>query len=62
MRGLAQALLEAGMKRLQEFGAKTAVVLSREGSEAANRLYDSVHLLIVGRNIAWTKRVSGEMF
>lgn len=62
MRGLAQALLEAGMKRLQEFGAETAVVLSREGSEATNRLYDSVQMLVVGRNIAWTKRVSGEMF
>jgi ribosomal protein S18 acetylase RimI-like enzyme len=61
-RGLAQALLEAGMKRLQEFGAETAVVLSREGSEAANRLYDSVRMHVVGRNIAWTKRVSGGMF
>jgi len=57
-RGLARALLHAGMHRLQSLGATAALVLS--ASEAADRLYNSPGLWTVGRNIAWTKHLSRE--
>jgi ribosomal protein S18 acetylase RimI-like enzyme len=56
-RGLARALLNEGMHRLQALGALTALVVSAGGSEGANRLYDSCHLWIVGRDYAWEKRL-----
>jgi ribosomal protein S18 acetylase RimI-like enzyme len=58
-RGLARALLHEGLHRLQALGALTALVVSASDSEAANRLYDSCHLWIVGRDYAWTKRLPG---
>jgi ribosomal protein S18 acetylase RimI-like enzyme len=58
-RGLARALLNDGMLRLTALGATTALVISREGREPSNHLYDALHMRIVGRNVGWKKRLSG---
>ena len=56
-RGLARVLMTEGMDRLRALGATTALVVSNGDVEAANRLYDSVGLTVVGRNRSWKKQI-----
>jgi len=54
-RGLGQAILYEGLRRLRQLGARTAFVNSYGGDEAAERLYTSVGFQLVDRNYAWEK-------
>ena len=54
-RGLARALLDEGLRRLQRLGARAAYVNSHGAEVAANRLYESAGFRLVDRNQAWQK-------
>ncbi len=54
-RGLARALLDEGLRRLQRLGARAAYVNSHGAEAAANALYESAGFRLVARNCAWRK-------
>jgi ribosomal protein S18 acetylase RimI-like enzyme len=56
-RGLTTILMLEGLRRLAGMGATSAAVVCDGGSEAANRLYESVGFTLLDRNVPWTKQV-----
>jgi mycothiol synthase len=56
-RGLGQAVMAEGSRRLAALGARTATVNSEYGAVPANRLYQSVGFRPLDINYAWEKRL-----
>lgn len=57
-RGLTQAIMLEGMRRLRDLGALTASVVSHPTAVAANRLYASARFIDIDVNVEWVKQLA----
>ena len=56
-RGLAAAVVRAGLRRLRALGATGATVLSHAAAVPANRLYQSLGFRELDRNVSWRREL-----
>ena len=55
-RGLSQALMIEGLRRLQRLGARDAFVITTERRVPATRLYESLGFRPLARSVVWERR------